>query len=326
MSRSDKVLYYLLRRIFKYSSPFTRPLKNSLINSYASEPEAAQPLFILGVPRSGTTITYQVISNYFNVLYPDNLVYLCRENPFLGFDLSNRIFGDKPHNCFSSKQGNTLECGLHAPSQEPVFWKKYIHKLHKRLHNTEILDDEEKKRIYINLFSVINKFKKPMVMKGAAVGNNLKVFLEIFPNAKFIQFTREPLYTAQSLFITTKKMGIDFEDVWMKRIKPYNYQTIFEEPSLYKKIALYIYALYKQNTEDLKYIPRENYISFSYEELCSSMNMVLGKVDGLLGGHERNRENVTMPSLKNNNNQKLSDSDFCKLSKEINSLNWQNII
>jgi hypothetical protein len=297
-----------------------------VINSYASEPEAAQPLFILGVPRSGTTITYQIISNYFNVLYPDNLVYLCRENPFLGFDLSNRIFREKPHNCFRSKQGNTMDCGLHAPSQEPFFWKPYTNKLATRTQNIGVLSDVEKKEIYTNLFSVINKFKKPMVMKGSAVGNNLNVFLEIFSNAKFIQFTRNPLYTAQSLFMTTQKMGGDFENTWMRRIKPYNHQKIREAQSVYRKIALYVFALYKQNMEDLKNISEENYVSFSYEELCSSMNMVLEKVHTLLGAHERTRENIAMPSLKKNNTQKLSDSDFSSLAEEINSLNWQNIL
>ena len=219
-----------------------------------------------------------------------------------------------------------MECGLHAPSQAPFFWKSYINKLATRAQGENLLSNIEKKEIYTNLFTIINKFNKPIIMKGAAVGNNLKVFLEIFPNAKFIQFTRDPLYTAQSLYISTQNMGVDFEMAWMKRIKPYNYQEIRESQSVYKKIALYIYALYKQNTEDLKDVSENNYISVTYEELCSSMNRVLGKVNNLFEGNVKTRNNITMPTLRNSNRQKISDSDFSRLAEEINSLNWQNIL
>ena len=326
MKNSNSIAYFVLRRLLKYSSPLIGHLQKTSVKSMASAGEVAQPVFILGVPRSGTTITYQIISNYYNILYTDNLVFFCRENPFLGFWLSNKFFGDKPHNCFKSERGNTMECGLHAPNQDPVFWKKYIHKLAGRTNKNDVLTERDKQKIYSHVFSVINKYKKPLIMKGAAVGNNLSVFLKIFPHARFIQFTRDPLYTAQSLLQTTKKMGVDFEDAWMKRIKPYNYNTILETPSVFRKIALYVHALYQQNAEDLKQVSERNYVSFSYEELCASMNNVLEKSGKLLGYHTELRDNPELPVLTNQNVQKINDADFNKLGEAVNSLNWQNVL
>jgi hypothetical protein len=326
MKNSNRIAYFVLRRLLKYSSPLIEHFQNASIKSLASAGEMAQPVFILGVPRSGTTITYQIISNYFDILYPDNLVFLCRENPFLGFWLSNKIFGDKPHNCFQSRQGHTMECGLHAPNQDPVFWKKYIHKLALRSDKNDALTNRDQLEIYTNVFSVINKYKKPLITKGAAVGNNLNVFLEIFPHARFIRFTRAPLYTAQSLLQSTRKMGVGFEDVWMKRIKPYNYKKILEAPSVFRKIALYVHALYQQNGEDLKQVSEENCASFSYEELCTSMNNVLIKTGKLLGQHAILRQNAELPVLTYQNQQKVSDADFDRLGEAVNSLNWQNVL
>jgi hypothetical protein len=326
MKNSNRIATFWLRRFLKYTSPLIGHFQNASIKSLASVGEIAQPVFILGVPRSGTTITYQIISNYYNVLYVDNLVFLCRENPFLGFWLSNRFFRDNPHNCFQSKQGNTMDCGLHAPNQDPVFWKKYIYKLALHSNKSDTLKHSDQQEIYNSVFSVINKYEKPLIMKGAAVANNLNAFLEIFPHARFIRFTRDPLYTAQSLLQSTRKKGIPFEDAWMKRIKPYNYKRILETSSVFRKIALYVHALYQQNAEDLKKVPKENYVSFSYEELCSSMNYVLQKTGKLLGEHAILRQNSELPDLTNQNIKKISDADFNGLAEEVNSLSWQNIL
>ena len=326
MKNANRIAYYVLRRLLKYSSPLIGHFQKASVKSLASAKEMAQPVFILGVPRSGTTVTYQLITNYFDVLYPDNLVHLCRENPYVGFWLSNTFFGDAAHNCFQSNRGNTLACGLHAPNQAPIFWHRYIHDLAVRTNDLNVITEQAKNAVYNSVFSVINRYKKPLVMKGAAVGNNLNIFLNIFPRAKFIQFKRDPLYNAQSLLITTRNMGLAFEDAWMKRVKPYNHKLIKETPSVYKKIALYIHALLLQNKEDLKSIPKEHVVSFSYEDLSVSTNQVIEKVAALLGAHARLRKDAVAPRLENRNVKHISDEDFEKLSGEIHALDWQNII
>ncbi|MDA3778711.1 MAG: hypothetical protein PF487_00520, partial [Bacteroidales bacterium] len=63
------IKYWILRRLFKYTSPLISVFEKSKINKYSSRKTEKQPIFILGVPRSGSTILYQIITDFFNISY-----------------------------------------------------------------------------------------------------------------------------------------------------------------------------------------------------------------------------------------------------------------
>ena len=74
-----------LRRVLKYSRPIISIFESLKIKKYATKEPEYQPVFIIGSPRSGSTILYQLITNYLDVLYVDNLINLSRGNLFFGF-------------------------------------------------------------------------------------------------------------------------------------------------------------------------------------------------------------------------------------------------
>ncbi len=321
-----KTKYFILRRIFKYTLPLFSPFQTRVIECYAGKPEAAQPVFILGVPRAGTTLLYQLISNCFDVLYPDNLVFLCRENPFAGFWLSRKIYRDQPHNCFSSSRGKTMDCGLHAPNQHPFFWQKHFSRLALHDEQPDLLDQQEKQEIYRMVFSVINKYQKHLILKGAAVANNLPTFQDIFPDARLIFYSRNPLYTAQSLLAETRKMNWDFESAWMARIKPYNSREICESNSIHEKIVLFVYGLSKEIAGFRRGLDQAHYLTVSYEEICAGVLSSLNKIGKFLGQEPEIRKNAIIPELENSNKQKLDDHEFGRLKEEVGKLDWQGIM
>ena len=110
----------------KYSSWLLKPVEYPLIQYYSKKEKKYFSVFIVGEPRTGSTIFYQIITNYFNVAYPDNLVNFYRRNAFIGFALSKFIFNGRAHNCYSSNFGNTDNCGLHAPNEFGQFWYRWL--------------------------------------------------------------------------------------------------------------------------------------------------------------------------------------------------------
>ena len=325
MRTKEKFGIFFLRRLLKYSSYFTYRVQKKHINKLARLQKTSQPVFILGVPRSGTTLIYQLITNYFDVKYPDNLVYLSRENPFLGFYLSNKMFGNSPHNCFKSNRGETYDCGLHAPNQSPVFWRSYVSKLATHSEHADLLFQKEKEEIYKNIFAIINNYQKPLVMKGGRVGNNFNTFIDIFSNARFIHFTRNPLYIAQSLLNATRSSGLSFENTWLKKLKPYNYNNIYEAETIYRKIALFVYALLLQNRKNLNKIPNNNYVSVTYEELFDNVTGVFQRISHLLGENVEKRQGALIRNIEKRNIQKIDEESFYELKKEINRFDWDKV-
>src|SRR6056297_1278708 len=102
-------------RLVSLAAPVIHFFERDKIKSYGSQPLKHQPVFIIGAPRTGSTILYQALTNLYDVLYIDNLVCRFHRNLFLGFRVSNRIYGAKPHNSFSSYHGRTR--GGHSPSE-----------------------------------------------------------------------------------------------------------------------------------------------------------------------------------------------------------------
>ena len=108
--------HWYLRSILKYSCPVLSLMERSVIRKHGSYEPEYPCVFIIGPPRTGSTIIYQLITRMLDVAYVDNLANYARYNPYSGMWLSRRIFGDTPHNSFSSAFCQTGHEGLHAPA------------------------------------------------------------------------------------------------------------------------------------------------------------------------------------------------------------------
>jgi len=118
--------YWILRRVLKYSAPFLKLIEVRQIRQYGKRQKEITPIFIIGLPRSGSTFIYQLITQIFDLVYIDNLLTPGREALFSSACISHRLFKDKPHYNYSSTYGNTLEGGLHAPSETGSLWYRWI--------------------------------------------------------------------------------------------------------------------------------------------------------------------------------------------------------
>jgi hypothetical protein len=179
-------------------SPFIKIYEKEKIEYFGNMPLKHDPLFIIGAPRTGSTILYQAMTNLYDVLYVDNLGCKFHRNFFFGIWLSNRIFTDQPHNNYISEHGDTSMSGMHAPSECGQFWYRWLPEKHHFIDYDEITD-EMIKQIQNEVSAVINYFDKPILFKNLNAGQRLRLIQKCFPNAKFLYIKRSPFFVVQSI-------------------------------------------------------------------------------------------------------------------------------
>jgi len=310
----------IISRIAKYNSKFIRIFEKSKIDSYGQKEALHHPTFIIGAPRTGSTILYQILTNEFDTLYINNLIDNFHRNFFFGFWLSNELFKGKPHNSFKSELGNTYEFGLQAPSECAAFWYRWIprgkHFVDKNEVSLTKIDEIRK-----NIYSVINYYDKSLVFKNMNAGLRLRMLKDVAPQLKLIFIKRDPVLTAFSILNARKKYYND-ENVWWS-IKPKEYHDI-NKLNVYQQLVKQIYYIEKQIHMDIKLFPGENVIITSYNELTNSTNELLTKISAFWADEIKRRKAPQKPILDIRKNSNEKNDILKKIRIEVEKLDWHD--
>jgi len=296
---------------------FIKKYEDNISNSLVSRREEYAPIFIIGSPRTGSTIVFEHLSNELNILYTNNLTWKFYKNFLFSFILSDKIYKNRPHNCFESNHGATLSCGWNAPSECGTFWRRWIDVDNKNFYDADDLNDTQKNEIKNEIERVIKYFDKPILFKNLINGQMIRVLIDIFPNAKFIFVKREPLLTAQSILKAKRKNGMRDNDYWS--IKPKNYSTLKEIDNPYEQIIKQIYYIEKQIIEDAKLLPKDNFLTLNYENLEEDLK----RAKSFIGIGDRDDYQSSL--LKINSKITLDKSEIDAFKSEIVKLDWSGM-
>jgi len=305
-----------INKLISLFSPIIRLWENKYLNEYGNSPLKHQPVFIIGAPRTGSTILYQIITNQFDVLYIDNLICKFHRNLFFGFWLSNKIFKQKAHNCFRSNHGNTIECGWHAPSECGEFWYRWLPR-DRHFIDYDDINDKMVEEIRKEITAVINYFDKPIVFKNLNAGQRMRLLRKVFPDAKFIFVKRDPLFIAQSILKAKRKLGLKDNVFWS--IMPKNVEEL-KQLNGYEQIVKQIFYLEKQIVEDMNLFGNENFYIIEYKDLIEKFEYILIKCREFINA--RDREFYQKPLIKFSEEITLNSKEIKKLNEEISKLDW----
>jgi len=267
-----------------------------------------RPIFIIGPPRSGSTILYQTLTNFLNVSYISNTVELFKEEPIIGFSVHYALFDSKPHNSFRSSFGQTKK--LIAPA-EGTFWYKW---LPKNVHyiSPEQLNDSAKQLFSDTINAILNKFQKNLIIKNLSFSLRLELINQLFPNAFIIYIKRNPLFNAQSVYIAYLKNNVPKNQIWS--IKPKNFKQIQNLP-LYQKVVAQIFSIEK-HIESHAYLFKNNFLTIKYEEFTQNWQSFVKNLSTLLNIPLRTSD-FSKFQIKNSNKLRLPDEIIDQLQKQI---------
>lgn len=233
------------------------------------------PLFIIGPPRSGTTLVYQSICHSLEVAYPTNLMvdYGLDRGPSICRILHGAC-GKLPHrrrDAFSSDYGATK--GLAAPSEAGPIWNRWFCK---DTHYTPegVLDAGARRAVYRSVANMERVFGAPFVNKNVKHSVRIRALVEVFSDAIFLEVTRDPLMAAQSIFLARSKR---FRSSRWWSVKPKESEDLVGL-SLAKQAAAQVFYIRRCIAQDRERVGSERFFSVAYEAFCRAPNAELERI------------------------------------------------
>jgi len=308
----------IINNSVKYLNPIINIWEQGKLEQYSQSKPKHPPIFIIGAPRTGSTILYQALTNYYNVSYIDNLTCLFHRNLFFGMYLSNKIYKNKSHNCFKSVHGNTMKTGgLHAPSECGEFWYRWLPRDHHFIDYDEITDDMVED-IRKNIFAILNYYNRLFVFKNMNAGQRLRLIYKLYPQSKFIWVKRNIQNTVKSLLKTRKQVNGNLKDWWS--LMPPEYEDLKQLKPI-EQVVKQVYYLEKQIYTDLNLFDKKNVKIIQYKDFLDNPISVISSLNLSKDTREDNKNiSLIKPSSK--------DDPFNKYEEDIkyyiSKLDWDD--
>lgn len=263
-----------LDNLIKELSGLLSPVQNSLQKKYKSNKYPF--LFLVGSPRSGTTLFLQWLASLNLFSYPTNVLNRFAYAPYIGaqiqkilfdrtFDYSGE-FGDINSSIsFSSNLGKTK--GALATNEFQHFFRNYMDNFTPQYLNRKEIQNVDFVGIKQGLSSIEAVFDKPFAVKFMMLQFNLEIAFKTMQNSIFTYIKREPIFNMQSLLLARQKYYGDRNVWWSVKPKEINKLTRMDS---YNQIAGQVYFTNKAIEESLMEMPAGNKVEILYEDFCQS--------------------------------------------------------
>jgi len=231
-------------------------------------------IFVLGLPRSGTTLLTQLLCDCLDVGYIDNIAARFWLAPLIGIKLSKAILGNKRKTKYESDFGETI-C-ISDPHEFTYFWHYWLMMKEeqdfycKDLH----IDEINWKDFYQTMASIQNEFDKPIVMKGILSAYYMKKITEVLDNVIWIYIERNLHDVCWSILEARKRHYNSFKEWW--GTLPPNYLEIIKLSPL-KQIKEQVYSLRDVYDKKIKQVQPKT-ICISYKDVCDNPKLILGRI------------------------------------------------
>lgn len=235
-------------------------------------------VFILGLPRSGTTMLSQFIFKNTNCKCINNFIARFWGTPLVGAYISKltikKIIGDNIESFFGQTKG------LNEPHEFSKFW----HKMMGWSFSTEGELIKKKPVLWNQIYEKITNLNRilesPMVWKPLElITDDIEKFTEVFKKSLFIFIDRDVNEIAISILSARNKQN-NPEKFWGSIPRNINFKRLIKKNKIDQIIDQIIF-LRKHYSEIIQKIPRKRLLLTSYEELCSNPNYLLGELESL---------------------------------------------
>lgn len=244
-----------------------RPLQLEIEKNFS--PNKYPFTFIIGNPRSGTTLLLQSLARINSFAVPSNLIARFSYAPYIGALIQQLLNDSLSQNAFqkelSSNLGKTKE--LLEPNEFQHFFRLYSNNFFPSYINQNQLEKIDFKSMMLGLSSIESVFDKPVLTKLVMFQYNLLTFFEQIPNSIFLYIKRDPIFIMQSIFQARLNYYGNLNEWWS--VKPKEFDQL-KNQDIYSQIAGQVYYTDKAISEQLTNIPDDNKLVLFYEDFIKN--------------------------------------------------------
>ena len=254
-------------------------------------------VFIVGVPRSGTTLLYQLIARFLRVGYITNRMARYWMTPIAGAMLSGGI--NRSQIDFESSYGAGAT-GM-SPHEYSWFWQFYGHRCDHDDLDERTLDEMDWRSITASLSGLAEYSQAPLVLKSLNyVDYKIGRLHQQMPQAKFIWIERDEVATAKSI-LSVRKARYGDSSVWWS-VRPSDFQDWTERPPE-EQVAHQIDDIRGSIGDAFSSLDASATVRTSYESLVSSPAHVLSELAEFLGVSIVDRDSLQRLQLNPSSSQ-----------------------
>jgi hypothetical protein len=305
----------LLVQALRVSQPVDWAIRRLNVRDLPLQPP---PIFIVGAPRSGSTVLYQTIASSLDVSYTPNLVRAFPYALSTGLLIQQHLLGSRSQGPFESVHGRTR--GLRAPAELGRFWYRWFPRDRHFVAAGE-LSARQLSGLRREFQAVSQLTEKAYVVKNLNCGQRIQALHEALPEALWIYCRRDPALTAYSIWRGRQDLMLP-DDVWWS-VMPPDVENLRDLP-IFERIARQVHSLERQTEADLELYPASQRLVIWYEDLCANPRRELDAVREL---GERNgvpirvRSGAAPLALRPSRPPEV-DPAFARIRGEVDRLDW----
>lgn len=271
------------------------------------------PIFIIGHPRSGTTLLYQIMCSHFELVYFSNISAKILYPVICTSSLKNLHICD-PRPTYTSRYG--FSSGWNQPHPGYFFWRRIFLGVDGEM-STNTINDDASQQLIGTIATLTNLYERPFINKWTPNSARILELSRHFPNAIFILMRRDPRYVIQSQLkarIATRGNANTAFVTWPKELQARKTGDYLLD------IVTQLKLVETEISKNLTKLGKERVIELSYSDLCDSPLKQIELICGFYNkhsGHKIKMRNVKIlpDNFIQSNSIKVAVDDFERISK-----------
>ncbi len=311
---------HLVERFLKLADSFLAPVENLVERRYTNQMSDDPPVFIIGPPRSGSTLLYQLLCQRYHFVYFTNFTIQLYHAPIIAAQLSKLLPARSASRTdFQSTYGKTERWW--GPHEGGQFWYRWFPKGEHVYVAAGETPPASLAHLRAEIIGLTRVRRAPALFKNTYNSMRIAPLLEAFPNACFLVVRRDPVAIAQSILNARIKVQGDKQSWWA--LPPKEVAVIKDHP-YWEQVAEQVYYIYRQIEADQQQFGTDHFLDVCYESLCDNVHANLTAIETFLQGKGlRLRIKAEVPArFKPSTNSQVSAEDLKRIRKSTEAL-WK---
>ena len=235
-------------------------------------------IYIVGAPRSGTTLLYQLLCRYLPVGYINNLSARFWLRPSVGIRLSRTILGDQDRELITFRSTHAVSEGPAGPHEFGYFWRYWLHLDECITHHLSAAELEKVDKCGLKHAlerEVISSFGCPVVFKNVICGFHARFLTDVHQPSVFVHIKRDTYATAASILKTRMERYHSYSAWWSLKPSTYGFKTQPCDPAM--EVIRQVIDCRREIDQELS-SQDVRACSVTYEDLCADPGEILNAI------------------------------------------------